>query len=58
MDKINTDNNNNKLAIVKIGYRKKVVCIVLSKSNKFHDSYNVYADRKFYCLHKHQINFL
>ena len=45
----------NKLAFVNIGYKKKIVCIVLSKSKIFHESYNVYAENKTYCLRRESI---
>mgnify|MGYP001265489866 FL=1 len=47
-----------KLGIISLGYKKNIVCIVLNKSKVFHNSYNVYADNNFYCIHKKSLKFL
>lgn len=46
------------LGIVRIGYKKSKICIVLDKSKTFHDYYNVFVDNNYYCIHGKNIKFL
>ena len=57
-NKKNEKDITNKLGIANIGYKKNIVCIVLNKSKIFHDAYNVYANKNFYCIHKKSLKFL